>query len=192
MPMRISKGIRVALVGLVAASAVVATKAPGAQAAESVRSSRSDARLPVALNRLNPTPLPTIGQPAPEKEPDAPVTLNVLHRDSFGLVSLTWTMAYNGDTPDYLIGPNLVSVYRYAGASASAVSLTDEVGKIRYNPLRMDPSGTCICTDNPSIPNDLNKGQSAVFYETYKLPATVHSVTVSIPGYSPAQNVPVN
>ena len=188
MPVRTTRCIRAFLAGLVAASAVAST---GAAARHATDTAQEDARLPVAMERLAPTPMPTIGQPAPEKYPDSPVTLNSLHRDSAGLVSLTWTVTNNGDS-NYVIPTEFVSVYKYASASASAITLTDETGKIRYNPLRMDPSSTCICTDTTSIPTGLDKGESAVFNQVYKLPTGVNSVTVTIPGYSAAKNVSVS
>lgn len=194
MPVSLSnKGIRAALTSLIATAVAVGTVAGQGHAAAQVAQGAVDgAHLPVALQRANPAPMPTIGQPAPEKNPNASVTLNSLHRDSVGLVTLTWTMVYNASDESFVVPPALVSVYKYAGTSASAVTLTDEAGKIRYNPLRMDPSATCICTDMPSIPNGLSKGQSAILNEVYKLPANVNAVTVSIPGYSPAKSIPVN
>lgn len=188
-----SSSIRAFLVGLAATTATACVTAAGTPAAANVvRSAEHVTRTPVALQRSGPTPMPTIGQPAPEENPNAPITLNSLHRDSVGFVTLTWTIVYNASDDNFLVPRDLVSVYKYAGTSASAVTLIDEVGKMRYNPLRMDPSGTCICTDMPSIPLGLKDGESAILNEVYKLPANVNSVTVSIPGYSPAKNISVS
>lgn len=182
---------RVLLVTLTTASTVAAT-AGVANASPVGKSQSTDLRRPpVSMAKLSPAPMPTIGQPAPEGSPDAPVAINSLHRSSTNLVSLTWSMKYNGDS-DFTLPTNLVSVYKYAGSGSSAITLTDEAAKIRYNPLRADPSQKCICTNTSSIPNDLNKGESATFYEVFMLPSTTRSVTVSIPGYSPAKNIPVS
>lgn len=192
MPVRRNKRSRALLAGLVAVSTVAATTGAADTATANRNQSAATHRLPVALHKQSLTPQPTIGQPAPEEWPDTPVTINSLHRDSVGFVTLTWTMTYNGDTPDFSISTELVSVYKYAAGTISAITLTDESAKIRYNPLRADPSMTCICSDNSSIPRSLDKGQAATLYEAFKLPANVKSVTVSIPGYSPAKNIPVS
>lgn len=182
---------RVLLATLTATATVAATTGAADTSPANRSQSKGFRQLPASLTKLSPTPMPTIGQPAPESSPDAPVTINSLHRSSTNLVSLTWSMKYNGGS-DFTIPTNIVSVYKYAGSGSSAITLTDEAAKIRYNPLRADPSQTCICTNTSSIPNDLNKGESATFYEVFMLPATTKSVTVSIPGYSPAKNIPVS
>lgn len=187
-----NKGILAFLAFLVATSAAVCIGSNGGPAAAHVvRVAGHGARMPLVMQRLSPSPFPSIGQPAPEKYPNAPITLNSLHRDSLGFVTLTWTIVYNGDDENFTVPRDLVSIYKYAGTSASAVTLTDEVGKVRYNPLRLEQSGSCICTSMPSIPLGIRNGESAVLNEVYKLPTNISSVTVSIPGYSPAKNIPV-
>lgn len=191
MPVRMSGFSSVLMVGLVATSTIVATMGPSDRAAASISQVSGTPRLQTALQQRSPAPMPTIGRPAPEKWPDTPAAINSLHRDSSGFVTLIWTLTYNGAN-DFTLPVEFVSVYKYAPAPFSAITLTDESAKIRYNPLRADPSGKCICTDNATVPNDLNKGQSATLYQVFKLPSNVTSVTVSIPGYSPAKNIAVN
>lgn len=182
---------------LVVGGAVLATSS----AAQARPTTAGRAGLPIAmkLSAAAPSPfntaspMPSVGQaPAPEEWPDAPVTLNSLHRDSSGFVSLTWSVRNNGDSQFTLPAQWISTVYRYAPGPSSAITLTDESGKVRYSPLRMDPSGVCVCSDTTKLAASLDHGASAILTETYKLPAQVKSVTVSIPGYSAAKNVPIS
>lgn len=150
------------------------------------------AALPVVLRTDAPTPLPTIGRPQPIKSPDIEVTLNSLHRDSSGLVTLTWSVRNTGSDPFY---PNEVFTsdsYKYASPYISAITLTDESAKLRYNPLQTIPSEYCACTNTATVPSPVERDTPLTLYNMYKLPTNVSSVTVEIPHWTAVKNVAVN
>lgn len=194
MPLSENRFARAQMSGFIVAVAVVASGPSAAASAVSASSAAaSHLARPIALAPAGPTPMPTIGRPAPEKHPDAPITLNSLHRDKLGLVSLTWTLANNDQSESMNDPPSeVVNAYDYVGPTAGAVTLTDESAKVRYSPLRMDPGKTCVCTNGSAVPSTLANGQSAIYYEVYKLPLNVKSVTVTIPGYSPTKDIYIN
>lgn len=175
---------------LAAAAALLVAPGPTQAAAPSVASARP-AAMHVRLH-AGPTPQPSIGSAEPEKYPGISITLNSLHRDSSGIVTLNWTATSNGGEQFWANVPWVGDVYKYADAPASAVTITDEAAKIRYNPLRIDPRQLCMCQTTTSIPALEQQGQSVNLFQTFKPPATVDSVTVNIPGFSPAKDVPVS
>lgn len=178
---------------LVAVTAVGATVMAASSSPAKAASTARHSVLPVAMKlSQTPAPMPTIGRPAPEQSPDAPIALNSLHRDSSGIVSLTWTVQNNAD--DMFNDPSdwVNGLYKYAPGYDTGITLTDETAKVLYRPLRADPSGVCICTDSSAVERVLDSGDYSIAYEAYKLPAQVKSVTVSIPGYSPAKNIPIS
>lgn len=193
MPIPASRFVRSLMVGLTVAAAVTAIGSSSAAAGAVPGTPATGRHMALAWAPAGPIPMPTIGRPAPEKSPEAPITLNSLHRDKLGLVSLTWTLT-NNDQSNSMDDPpsEMMNPYDYSGAKASAITLIDESAKIRYKPLRMDPGKTCICTNRSGIPYTLDNGQSAIFYEVYKLPTNVNSVTVNIPNYSPAKDIAIH
>lgn len=176
-----------ALAGLLAAGLVgiVGYGSPGTATPQASRTV-----LPVALWRTAPTPLPTIGQPAPERSPKAPVTLNSLHRSSSGFTTLTLTISNDG-YPQMPVPAEWNGDYTYAGGAVSAITLTDEAHKVRYNPLRIDPDQLCVCTDAGELTPMIGKGESYVIYATFKLSPGTSSVTVNLPDFTAAKDIPV-
>lgn len=195
MPRTTSRGKRHALVLLPILLAVTAVS--GVLVPRYAEKSPGPSRrpiLPVAmkLSHATPAPMPTIGRPAPEKWPDAPVTLNTLHRDSYGAVLLTLTVQNNGDE-QYSIPPGWYgAVFKYNAGVFNGITLTDESAKIRYYPLLAKPSGDCVCTVVGKISMVLEHGEYAVVYSVFKLPPNVKTVTVGVPDYSPAANIPIS
>lgn len=190
MPMIKNRRIRILLACVTIASAAVGVSISEPAAVASARPARAHAQnLPVAL-RVSPAPMPTIGRPVPEQSPKAPVTLNYLHRTESGFVALTWTITNSG-YDQYTRPADWVGIYNYANASESAITVTDEAARIRYNPLRIDPDRTCMCTDVGSMRVLQNQGQSEIIFEVYKVPENVKTVTVNIPGFSPAKNISI-
>lgn len=143
------------------------------------------------LRVATPSPLPSIGQAQPEKHPDVQATINSLHRDSNGLVTLTWTVKNNG-TESFHPSTEFLSDYAYQGQSSNGITLTDEAGKIRYNPLRMQQSNSCVCNSLSAGPLILDQGDSMYMFESYKLAPEVTTVTINIPGFSSLKNIQVN
>lgn len=191
MPMIKNKHIRMFLTCVASASAAVSVSIAGPAAAASAQPVRAHTQnLPISV-RFSPTPMPTIGQPAPEQSPKAPVTLNSLRRTESGLVALTWTITNSG-YDQYIRPADWVGIYNYANASESAITITDEAAKIRYNPLRIDPDRMCMCTDAGGMRVVQNQGQSEIIFEVYKVPENVKAVTVDIPGFSPAKNISIS
>lgn len=183
--------IRVFVTALGATAAVLGVTTTGiATASEAWQTPSAPRILPVSM-KVSPTPMPTIGQPAPEASPKAPVTLNSLHRTQSGLVTLTWTITNNGYS-QYQRPVDWVGIYDYANAPASGITITDESAKIRYNPLRIDPDRRCMCTETGNLKGVQEQGDSEILFDTYKIPASVKSVTVNIPDFSPAKNIPIS
>ena len=138
----------------------------------------------------NPPPLPSLATAQPEKWPKIQATVNWLRRSSSGLVTLVWTLKNTG-TETFYPSAYFNGLYTtYKGESANGITLTDETGKVRYNTLRLE-SGRCVCTSFSQAPTSIAQNQEITMYEVYKLPANVSKVTVGIPGYSPAKNVPI-
>lgn len=192
MPATRSHKIRV--IGALSVIVVPLVSTP-AQAATTARTHRATLggrahALPVVVHRA-PTPEPSIGAPQPEKSPNVPVTLNSLTRDPTGIVTLVWTVKNNGNESFYAPG-GWQGVYTYAGAPLSGVSLTDETAKVRYQPLRIDPRRLCMCNNPADQPEPLASGDVGQYFQSYKLPNSVKSVTVALDGYAPAKNVPVS
>ena len=180
---------RVLGTALAAVAALLVT--PGTAQAAPTAAKEHPAALRVHLH-AGPTPEPSIGSAEPEKYPGISVTINSLHRDSSGIVSLNWTASSNGGKQFWANVPWVGDVYKYDDAPASAVTITDEDAKIRYNPLRIDPRQLCMCQTTVNIPALEQQGQSVNLFQTFKPPADVDSVTVNIPGFSPAKNIPVS
>lgn len=195
MSLSSSRPFRGLLTSLTTAATVLSVTVCGPASASLARQPQASSHSLPASMRLSPTPLPTIGQPAPEQSPNAPVTLNALHRTESGLVTLTWTITNRG-YDNYVPPTEWVGIYDYANvngnAPVSGITLTDEAAKIRYNPLRTDPDRVCICTNPGDQQAIQEKGGSEIMFETYKLPGSVKSVTVNIPAFSPAKNIPIS
>lgn len=138
------------------------------------------------------SPQPSLGQPQPESSPNIQVTINTLHRDSSGLVTLTWTIKNNGQEGFLNAASQFTSDYNYEGGTAAGITLTDESAKVRYNPLRAIPSNMCTCTVLAGLPTPLTQGESVVLFEIYKLPNSVSSATINIAGYSPLKNIQIS
>lgn len=137
-----------------------------------------------------PPPLPSLATAQPEKWPKIQASVNWLRRSSSGLVTLVWTLKNTG-TEVFYPSAYFNGLYTmYKGESANGITLTDETGKVRYNTLRLE-SGRCVCTSFSQAPTSIAQNQTITMFEVYKLPANVSKVTVGIPGYSPAKNVPI-
>lgn len=175
-------GYAVAVAGLTFSTLVVGTAPARANAGASV---------PKAVQAAEPTPLPTVTQPESTKYQYVHMSINSLHRDSSGLVTLTYT-ATNSGPGAYFANEDLVSPFSFRVPSSDKVTLTDEAAKLRYRSLQMIPSRNCTCTNLNTVPEAVNQGQQAIFFNTYKLPANVTKVTVSIPGNADAKNVPIS
>lgn len=150
--------------------------------------------LPVVVHREpppTPSAQPSIGAPQPERYPDAPVTINSLTRDSFGIVTAVWQVKYTGNS-SLQPSNDWQGLYTYADAPVSGVTLTDETGKVRYHPLRFDPRRECVCNSNADQPNPMDPGDIGYYTESFKLPMNVKSVTFTIASYAPAKNVPIS
>lgn len=207
---------RTRLLGVLCAAAVPMAAAPAAAHASTPaaagpsrepRRAQAAQALPYVLHRTTPrhapqapqqgggqraaTPRPSIGAPKPEQDPAAAITINSLTRDASGIVTLVWTITYTGET-QFNTPTGWQSVYTYASAPVSGVSLTDETAKVRYQPLRIDPRRLCMCNSNADQPNPMRPGDIGDYYQSYKLPDTVTSVTVRLDGYAPAKNVPIS
>lgn len=139
----------------------------------------------------SPPPLPSIGKAEPEKWPKVEATVNSLTRSSGGLITLVWTVR-NTDTAPFSLGANFNGLYTtYQGQSANGITLTDEAGKVQYSTLRLE-SGRCLCTSLSQSVSSLNQNEEATMFAEYKLPESVTSVTVGIPGFSPVKDVNIS
>lgn len=172
----------VAVAVLTFSTLVIDTASAGADAAVSV---------PKVVRAADPTPLPTVTQPESTKYQYVHMSINSLHRDSSGLVTLTYT-AFNSGPGAYYPNADLVSPFDFRVPSSDKVTLTDEAAKLRYRALQMIPSRNCTCTEVGHVRGGVNQGQQAIFFNTYKLPANITKVTVSIPGNADAKNVPIS
>lgn len=178
------------VIGAVCAVMAALLTAPVPASAAPVHQRSGPRAHPVVLHQA-PSPRPSIGAPEPEKYPGVEITINSLTRDSLGFVTLVWTITNNSNENFYVPGGWQGYTYTYADAPISGVTLTDETAKVRYQPLRIDPSRQCTCNSDADQITVMEHGDTSYYFQSYKLPANVKSVTMSLDGYAPAKNVPI-
>ncbi|WP_017622548.1 hypothetical protein [Nocardiopsis chromatogenes] len=107
-------------------------------------------------------------------------------------VTITWTMTITGDAV-FEAKHNSNNLYRYNDRSVSSVTVTDEASEVRYHPLQ-DTDGFCLCTGNFYPSNsieDVEEGQPATFWNSYMIPQETEKVSLSVPGFAPAKDIPI-
>lgn len=189
--MPVTWNIRIRAIGVVC-TVTAALLAMPVEATAVAAHQRSHHRVqPIVLHRA-PSPQPSIGAPEPEQYPGVPITINSLTRDSFGFATLVWTITNNTNERFYVPSGWQGTTYTYADAPISGVTLTDETAKVRYQPLRIDPSKQCTCNSDFDQVTVMEHGATSYYFQTYKLPMNVKSVTVSMAAYAPAKNIPIS
>lgn len=183
-------------------STVITTLVGSVSAAAAVQHAKSpagtSANAPIARVKIpmrtagDPTPLPTLGRPQAQKAPSVELTLNTLRRDSTGLVTLVWTVRNTGSEDFDLVDHFRDTSYARVSTYISGITLVDETAKLRYNSLHIVPRDTCTCTDTPAAPNPVRSGEWETLYNTFKLPPSVSTVTVDIPGWTAMKNVRIS
>jgi outer membrane protein OmpA-like peptidoglycan-associated protein len=124
---------------------------------------------------------------------NAKVQVGPLRRAGDGYATLSWTVI--NDDPATLradaVFNGLSLEEGYYGSAANGVAL--EAGKVRFRVLR-DSQGngfsSSFATMNPQV-SELTQGESLTLTAMFKIPAELSSVTVDVPGFGRAQNVPV-
>jgi outer membrane protein OmpA-like peptidoglycan-associated protein len=121
------------------------------------------------------------------------VEVGPLRRHGDGYATLSWTVI-NDDPATLradLVFNGLAIEEGYFGSVANGVAL--EEGKVRYRVLR-DAQGngfsSSFVTMNSQV-GELTKGESLTLTAMFKIPAELPAMTVDIPGFGKAQNVPV-
>lgn len=142
----------------------------------------------------SPPPQSQIATAAPVGHPGIKLALNSLHRDSAGVVALTWTITNNSQQPFNAGSGTFNSISEYSGDGVSDVTLLDADHKIRYHPLRDGKTNYCVCTvmNVTGAHTTIPPGGSATYYDTYTLPGDASRATVEIPGFTGVKNVPIN
>jgi outer membrane protein OmpA-like peptidoglycan-associated protein len=139
---------------------------------------RPGQRLPVLV-----TVTPRVGANQAEVEQEAKnvrFDVNQLHRDSSGLVILTWTATGVGGSEQNIesrLDKHASLEYR-DGVNTSGVSLLDQAGKTIYWPSR-DGQGACMCSSlrlDFHGTQSVSQSNSATFVDIYKPPTSVSSV----------------
>ncbi|MFF5260650.1 OmpA family protein [Actinomadura viridis] len=124
---------------------------------------------------------------------NARVEIGSLRRSSEGYATLSWTV-FNDDSKTLNVDrvfTGLSLSEGYFGFGVNGVSL--ENGKLRYRVLRDEDSnglGSSFTVMNPQV-GELTQGESLTLTAMYKIPAEISTVTVDLPGFGKAQNVPV-
>lgn len=127
------------------------------------------------------------------------VDINALTRDPSGLTQLTWTLTSTGSekfaalmfsqTGNTAAKIDYFKDRNYKGGLTAGVTLYDETGRLRYWTLR-DKNNYCLCFDSMAIGKvNFSQGESATYYNLFKVPPEVRSITVEIPGYAPVKNL---
>jgi outer membrane protein OmpA-like peptidoglycan-associated protein len=138
-------------------------------------------------------------QPVDPKLQSVKVDINALTRDPSGLTQLTWTLTSTGSekfaalmfsqTGNTAAKIDYFKDRNYKGGLTAGVTLYDETGRLRYWTLR-DKNNYCLCFDSMAIGKvNFSQGESATYYNLFKVPPEVRSITVEIPGYAPVKNL---
>ena len=131
-------------------------------------------------------------QPQAAEVQSSKLEINALRRESSGLVALTWTVTNTGSQPLNVSGRFMFNGTYFEGGATVGVNLFDASQRQRYRSLR-DQENHCVCTDFSGVGRTiLNPGQDVTFYNLYKLPPDVTAVSVEIPDYVAAGNVPIS
>lgn len=141
-----------------------------------------------------PPPLPVIATAAPAQHPGIKLAINSLHRDSAGVVVLTWTLTNNSSDTFSVYAGKFDSISKYSGVSVSDVTLLDADHKIRYHTLRDAKTNYCVCTTvDPTGPHaNIEPGHSATYFDAYTLASNASKATVEVPNFVGTKNVPIS
>ncbi|MGH3279650.1 MAG: hypothetical protein ACRDNW_10995, partial [Trebonia sp.] len=172
------RGLRsvLAAVGLVA-TATLTTACGGSSGGGQVAASGSTAvnapavAQPTALPSPSPSAsAPSLGTASSKEWPGLTATINSLHRDAAGAITLVWTLT-NGGASSFTIPGNFNSdIYQYHGGGLNGVTLYDPASQERDHPL-MDQDQQCECTifySNAGTESLLGSGGSATLWGMYK------------------------
>ncbi|MGH3392922.1 MAG: hypothetical protein ACRDOO_28990, partial [Actinomadura sp.] len=138
--------------------------------------------------------LPVIATARPElaEVQSSKLEVNALRREASGLVALSWTVTNTGSEQLNVSGRFTFGGTYFQGGTTVGVNLFDATKRQRYRTLR-DQNNHCVCTDFTGVGRTiLAPGQDVTFYNLYKLPPEVTAVTVEIPDYVAAGNVPIS
>jgi outer membrane protein OmpA-like peptidoglycan-associated protein len=125
--------------------------------------------------------LPAVAQGQLPDDQKLAVTVNGLHRDSSGLVSLVWTVTNNGAEMVDVAGAFDANLLQYEGRTTGGVSLLDRSAKLDYRTLR-DDQGVCLCTSFAfDEKRELNPGESGTYANLFKPAPSATTVDVEIP-----------
>ncbi|MFW5419765.1 hypothetical protein J0910_24405 [Nocardiopsis sp. CNT-189] len=106
-------------------------------------------------------------------------------------VQVVWTIrARDGE---FLSSHVSNEVYDYVGEGMSGITTLDEKGKMRYHPLR-DDNEICICagTYRPvDFITTVEDQKSSPYWNSFMIPKNVSEITLEVPGFKPARNIPV-
>lgn len=104
--------------------------------------------------------------------------VNLLHRDSNGLVTAVWTVTNLGDREQGLGAIRDWQLNRYSEPAAYGTSLIDPTAKLRYRPSR-DGLRSCLCTQLVWRAKDsLQPHESVTYSAMYQVPPAVGGVDV--------------
>lgn len=142
----------------------------------------------------SPPPQPEIATAAPVEHPGIKLAVNSLHRDSAGVVILTWTLTNNSSETFHVGTGTFNSISEYAGTGVTDVTLLDASQKVRYHTLRDAKTNYCVCTTvGPTGSHtQIEPGKSAQYYDAYTLPGDTSKATVEIPGFTGVKDVPIS
>lgn len=149
----------------------------------------------------SPSPLPVAAIATPTEGQQLRVEVNDLRADGHGLAVLRFTVANTGSQPftldRTLSDPNRGPAvgYDFFSCEMAASGVTLATGQERHHPLYRTDGESRYCMNarwgGQNAGTAVEPGHSLTLFATYVLPDDVHSVTVEIPGFEPAPDIPV-
>ena len=105
---------------------------------------------------------------------------------------IVWTMRARGGI-DYDSSSETNELYRYMEEGMSGITALDEKNKVRYHPLQ-DSSRICMCSGmyRPvDFITTVEDKKSSPYWSSFMIPGDVSEITLEVPGFKPARNIPV-
>src|SRR5690606_32276606 len=84
-------------------------------------------------------------------------------------------------------------LYSYIGKGMSGITALDEKNQVRYHPLQ-DDNKICMCsgTYRPvDFITTVEDKKSSPYWSSFMIPEDVSEITLEVPGFKPARNIPV-
>ncbi|GAA2003114.1 hypothetical protein GCM10009799_32800 [Nocardiopsis rhodophaea] len=107
-------------------------------------------------------------------------------------VSISWTVKAQGGV--FKSGQIQSKTYKYFQAGVTGVTATDEKSKIRYYPLQ-DTRKVCLCSGIHKPRGyilNVESGNLSTFWNSYMISQDVKTVTLDVPGFKPAEDIPIS